>query len=220
MPREEDGRDDAGGEWQVEEEEALLALFPHDDFGAAVLSPDQPLGFDAPGSLLAPPGPTWLLPPPPDDPADVAALLGEGPATRGRDAGADAEAGVRGRSSLIPPEVLTNLEERDPESQKHVDSLVQMLGSARQRSSDLAPRRQRGTPHSTAHPPSHASSQHVQDEETAPLVAEGAAPALSNRDKLATFTKGLRDRARAEAGMCPRSWRAACGCIRAGCTVT
>jgi len=168
MPGDEDGRADAGEEWQEQEHDALLAFFPHDDFGAgAVLSPDQPLSFD---SLPAPPGPTWLLPPPPDDPADIPALLGTEPATRRGDSGADAEAGVRGRSSLIPPPVLRNVEEQDPESQKHVDSLVRMLGSARQRSSDLAPRRQRGAPHSASL--SQTSSPHVPEDESEPLVAE------------------------------------------------
>ena len=176
MPGDEDGRADAGAEWQEQEQDALLALFPHDDFGAgAVLPPDQPLSFD---SLPAPPGPTWLLPPPPDDPADVAALLGVEPANRRRDAGADAEAGVRGRSSLIPPPVLRNVEGQDPESQKHVDSLVQMLGSARQRSSDLAPRRQRGAPQSASQP--HSPSLHVPEDENEPLVAEVRACIFAN----------------------------------------
>jgi len=183
MPGDEDGRADAGAEWQEMEQEALLAFFPHDDFGAgAVLSPDQPLSFDSLPAEPAPPGPTWLLPPPPDDPADVAALLGAEPATRRGDAVTDAEAGVRGRSSLVPQPVQENVEGQDPESQKHVDSLVRMLGSARQRSSDLSPRRQRGAPHAAAL--SHSPSLHVPEDENEPLVAEVRA---------CIYAKGCRD---------------------------
>jgi len=213
-------------------EEELLSLFQNDGFDASAQSVE---GVDVPqvfrtiqDPALRDDGQALLLPPPPELASEgcgehTGELLGlEMPvrtAASRRDAGANDEAGVRGRCSLLPS--LPGSADQDPEAQKHLETLARMLGSARQRSTQPS----EGLPPSTRH--GHGSKGGhmmrmaafecgLQGEETAPLVADG--PADANLKKLESITKALRRGPRSPPGGCTNMLCVYC-CSRSRCTV-